>query len=147
LDPENLTFGIFFRLDQELHRIDFCNIRSIYASRKYHLEARKRWTFSGTIPGLVPIDGGDRKRGDSGEECRAANVGGDGVRDNLVAPRVLQGSDALKGDVEAPGENRISVRMTTRRFKPTEVAIGELAGYRLVVWRVGDVGFDAAEKV
>ena len=39
LDPENLTFRVVLRLDQELHRIDLCNIRSIYASRKHHLEA------------------------------------------------------------------------------------------------------------
>ena len=61
------------------------------------------------IPGLVPIDGGDWKRGKGRKERRAANVGRDGVTESLVAPRVLYSPDALKGDVEAPGENRISV--------------------------------------
>ena len=82
-------------------------------------------TFSGTIPGLVPIDGGNWKWGDGGKERRAANVGGDGVRDNFVAPRMLQSSDTLNGHVEAPGENHISVGMATRRFKPTEEVTSE----------------------
>ena len=92
---------------------------------------------------MIPIDGGDGKRGNGGEERRAANVGGDRVRHNLVAPRVLQRSDTLDGDVETPGKDHVSVRMGPRRFNPAEEAIGELAGYRLVVWREGDVGVDA----
>ena len=77
---------------------------------------------------MGPIDGGDWKWRDGGKECRAAHVGGDCVRYDLVALRVLQSSDALKGDVEAAEKNRISVCMTVRRFKPTEEAISELAG-------------------
>ena len=46
-------------------------------------------TFAGGIPGLVPTDGSDRKWGNIGKECRAANVGGDGIGHDLVAPRVL----------------------------------------------------------
>ena len=56
----------------------------------------------------MPVDGGDRKRGDTGKEHQAANVG-DGVSQGLVVPRVLQRSNALNGDVDIPGESHVSV--------------------------------------
>ena len=37
------------------------------------------------------------------------DVGGERVGHDLVAPCVLQGPDALNGDVEAPGEGYVSV--------------------------------------
>lgn len=53
---------------------------------------------------MVPVDGGDREWGDIGKKRRAANVGGGGVDQGLVAPRVLRSSDALNGDVEPQGK-------------------------------------------
>jgi len=80
---------------------------------------------------LVPVDGGDRERGNIWKERRAANVGRDGIYQDLVAPRVLRSSDALNGDVETPGESHISVWMATRSSDPTEELIGDLPRYRL----------------
>jgi hypothetical protein len=93
---------------------------------------------------LVPIDGGDRVRGNVGKERRATNVGGERVGHDLVAPRVLQGPDALNGDVETPGEGHVSVRMAARHVDPAEEVLGDLSRYRVVVGRKGNVWFDAA---
>jgi len=91
---------------------------------------------------LVPVDGGDRKKGDTGKERRVANVG-DGVNQGLVVPRVLQRSNLLGGDVEDPGESHVSIRIAARNFDLTEEAVGDLAGYRFVVVREGNAGSDA----
>lgn len=38
---------------------------------------------------MIPIDGGDRNPAKFEKECGTANVGGDGVRHDLLAPRVF----------------------------------------------------------
>ena len=58
-------------------------------------------TFAGRIPGLVPVDGGDRKLGNVGKVFRAENVGGEGIGHDLVVPRMVQISGGLNGVVEA----------------------------------------------
>ena len=50
---------------------------------------------------LVSIEGGDRIWGGVRKEGGAVDVGGDGVRRDLLAPRVFRNCDALSGDVEA----------------------------------------------
>lgn len=104
LDPKHLTVRRVVGLDQELHRIDLCGTPcSIYARRKGNKQENRR-TFTASIPGLVPIEGGDGSWGNIGKECRATNVGKDGVSNKLGAPTVLQSSDALNGQVETPRE-------------------------------------------
>jgi hypothetical protein len=103
-------------------------------------------TFAGSVPCLVPIDRGDRVRGNVGKERRATNVGGERVGHDLVAPRVLQGPDALDGDVKTPGEGHISVRMATGHVDPAEEVLGDLSGYGVVVGRKGNVRFDAVRN-
>ena len=93
---------------------------------------------------MVPVDAGDRIWGNIGKEGRAANVGGDGIADNFVAPRVLQSSNALNGDVETPGESHVPVRMAARHIDPTEETVGDLAGNGFVAGCEENAGFDAA---
>jgi hypothetical protein len=104
LDLEILTVRRAVELDQDFHQIDHCNARSIYAPWNVIQSELARM-----IPGLVPIDGGDRVRGNVGKRGWVAIVGGECVSHDLVAPHVLQGPDALNGDVEAPGEGYVSV--------------------------------------
>lgn len=80
----------------------------MYAPWNVTTKRENRRAFAGRISGLVPIQGGNRIRGSVGKEHRAANVGGDDIVHDLVAPRVLQTCDALGGDLEAPRENRVS---------------------------------------
>ena len=91
------------------------------------------------IPGLVPGDGGDRTRGILSNELGAASIGGDCVGHDPVAPCVLQASDALNGDVEAPWEGHVPIRMTMGNIDPAEDTIGDQPGYIFVVWGEGDV--------
>jgi hypothetical protein len=110
------------------------------------LKQPNKRTFAGSIPGLVPIDGGDRVRGNVRKERRAANVGGERVGHDLVTPRVLQGPDALNGDVETPGEGHVPVRMATGHVDPAEEVLGDLSRYRVVVGREGNVWFHATRN-
>ena len=57
---------------------------------------------------------------------------------------MLQGPNALNGDVETPGEGHVPVRMAAGHVDPTEEVLGDLPGYRVVVGRKGNVWFDAA---
>jgi hypothetical protein len=77
-----------------------------------HLKRPNKRTFSRRIPGLVPIDGGDRIRGDVGKERRATSAEGERVGHDLAAPGALQTSDALNGNVDAPGESQLGVNGT-----------------------------------
>ena len=58
-----------------------------------------------------------------GKERWAANLSGEGASHDFIAPRVLHGPCALNGDVEIPGENKISIRMATRVGSTEEVVI------------------------
>jgi hypothetical protein len=75
----------------------------------HHPERENKRTFAGGAPALVPIDGGGRILGEVWRERQATNVVRERVSYGLGAPRVLQGLDALNGDVEAPGEGYVSV--------------------------------------
>ena len=55
-------------------------------------------------------------------ERGAARIGGDCVGHDLVVPCVLQTSDALNGDIEAPWEGHVPVRMN---IDPAEDPIGD----------------------
>ena len=94
---------------------------------------------AGRIPGLVPDDGSDGTRGIFSNESGGASIGEDCVDHDLVVPCVLQASNALNGDVEAPWEGRVPVRMTMGNIDPPEDAIGDQPGYIFVVWGEGDV--------
>jgi len=75
----------------------------------------------------------------AGKERRAANVGGEGIGHDFVAPSTLQTSDGLKGVVEASGENRVSSSVATRRVNRIEEALGDL--HRVVFWRKENAKF------
>ena len=92
---------------------------------------------------MEPVDGGDGDWRSAGKEGRATNVGGDGVTHDSVAPGVLDASNALDRQGNAPGESHGSVCMATRDLDSAEVIIGDLSRDRLVVRRVGDAGCDA----
>ena len=94
---------------------------------------------------MVPVDAGDRIRGNVGKEGRATNVGGDGIAYDFVAPRVLQSSNALNGDVGTPGESHVPVRMAARHIDPAEETIGDLAGNGFVAGCEENAGFDAVK--
>jgi hypothetical protein len=53
-----------------------------------HLKRANQRTFAARVPCLVPIEECDRVRGGVGKECRAANLGGERVDYDLVAPSV-----------------------------------------------------------
>ena len=92
LDPEYLIeLGSPTRLDQELHRIDVCRKGSILicAPGNTTPERESEYTFARNTPDLVPLQGGNKIQGRVGRERRTANVGGDGIGYDLVAPRVL----------------------------------------------------------
>ena len=59
---------------------------------------------------------------------------------------MLQGSNALNGDSEAPGESHFSVSVAARYFDPAVEVLGDLADFGLVVWCVGDAGLEAANN-
>jgi hypothetical protein len=59
---------------------------------------------------------------------------------------VLQGPDALNGDVETPGEGHVPVRMTTGHVDPAEEVLGDLSRYRVVVGRKENVWLDATRN-
>lgn len=67
------------------------------------------------------------------DEFGATNVGEERADHNIVASRVLQASDALNDDANAPREHHVPVRMTTGNIDPVEETIGDLPGDRVVV--------------
>ena len=146
LDPEILTGGSVIALDQELHRIDFCKIRSIYASQDIVSKREIERTFAAGIPSLEPTDGRDRNLGKSGQERCTANISGKDISHGFFAPRVLQASGALNAPVEAPRESHVSFRMAARQVDPTEEAFGDLPGYRVIVGCEGNAGCDATRN-
>ena len=68
LEPESLAFGRVVGLEQELHRIHLCDNCSIYAPWNVTPKRESKRTFAGMIPGLVPVQGGNRIRGKVGKE-------------------------------------------------------------------------------
>ena len=84
--PGGSTIGVVVELEQELRWIDFCGTRSIRIM-ECCLEVRER-IFTRGIPGLVSIEVDDRIWGCVRKEGEAVNVGGDGVKRDLLAPRI-----------------------------------------------------------
>jgi len=142
LVPENLTIDVGIGLGDELHRIDLCNKKVEYMRGEMPSVGRKnKRTFAGIVPGLVPVDGGH-----AGKECRATNVGGDGVLHTLVAPSMLQTSDALNGVFVAPGQAERSLRVGTRRVHPAVEILVDLTRFAFVVWFVRAEGLGATSN-
>lgn len=56
---------------------------------------------------------------------------------------MLDGLDALNGDVEALGESNVSVQMATRHVDPTEECLGDLPGYIVVAGCERNTRFNA----
>jgi hypothetical protein len=68
-------------------------------------------------------------------------------RYDVVASRVLQGTDAPNCDNEAPRESYVSVRTAARYVNPVEEAFGDVSGYMIVVGYKGDKGrFQASHE-
>ena len=84
-------------------------------------------TFTGRVPYLKPVEGGDGKWKKVGKEGRTANVCGDNVSHDLVTPGMFQSPDAEDSDIETPGEGHVTVYMTARNFDPAEEIVGELS--------------------
>ena len=113
---------------------------------KYHLKRENERTIAGRTLRLVSDDSGDRARGIFSNECGTTRIGGERVGHGLVVPCVLQASNDLNGDVEAPRERHVPVRMTAGDIDLAEDAIGDQPGYRFVVGCKEDVRLAAARN-
>ena len=142
LDPENLVIVVTIGLSQVLHRLDLYKQRSIYAPWKRKSEL----TIARVIPGLVPVEGSDGERGDTGKESRATDVGSDGVGHDFVAPGMLESADGLDGILKAPRESNNAFGMAPRHIEPAEETLLNLTLHGLVVGRIWDVRGDAASN-
>lgn len=114
---------------------------------KRHPRQEKKRTFASIIPGLEPTDGGSGDSGGAGKERRTTNEGGEGIGHDLVAPSVLDGSDALNGILETPGETHLSLGMSARGFDPAVEILMDLSIFALVVWSVGDERLNTTSKM
>jgi len=81
--------------------------------------------------------------GTAGDERGAANVGREGVSHDLIAPGVLQTSDALDGVAFSPGESHLSFRIATGHIDGAEEILGHLPGFGIVARDKRNAGFGA----
>ena len=115
----------------------------MYHGTSFRSEER---TIAVVIPNLVPVNGGDGNRGNFGEEGRAANVSGDSIPNDLLAPRVFHGCDGSNGEVVARRENHGPISMATWDVNATEEVFGDLAGHGFVVGREWNIWSDAGKE-
>jgi len=89
---------------------------------------------------LEPRKGKAGMRRRTGDEGGAANVGREDVTHDLVAPSMLQASDALDGVAKAPWESHFSFRVATSDIDGAVEIRGNLTGFRTMArdkWYTG----------